>query len=193
MLHVPYKALIFDFYGVICSEIGSPWYKRPASEEYAAELKEKYDKPWNLDLISDDDFFSGIGQAVGLPREQARKEWTDAIVINKPLLAFIRSLKGTYKIAICSNTPRKLFRQILAENDLTSLFDVIVASSEIGKIKPDPEIFRYTLSELDVLPQEAVFIDDREENVKAARTLGITGLVYTDFETLQTALRAALK
>lgn len=177
-----YKAIIFDFYGVICSEIGSPWYKKRFTKEKADELKEKFDKPSNLGLISDEKFFSQIGAAAGLSGAEARKEWVDAIVINEPLVSFIRELKEKYKIAVCSNTQRELFRRILAENNLESLFDVIISSAEIGKLKPDPAIFEHTLNELGITPQEAIFVDDREENVSAAHHIGITGLTYTDLE-----------
>ena len=182
------KAIIFDFYGVICSEIGSPWYQQRVSAPVRAELKEHYDRPSNLGDISEDNFFDGIGKAVNLSRDVVRKEWTDAVVINQELVLLIRDLKKTYKTGLCSNTQPKLFRQILKENDLEGLFDAIISSSEIGMVKPHPEIFKYTLEQLHVLASEAVFVDDRTENVQAAASLGIRSLLYRDVATLRKTL-----
>jgi len=180
-----YKAIIFDFYGVTCSEIGGPWYKKHSTENRGRELKDQYDKPSNLGVMSESEFFSNLGQQSWTTAEQVRKEWTDAVVINMPLVSLIRKLRPAYKIALCSNTQPQLFRQILGENNLEELFDVIVSSSEVHLAKPNPEIFKITLSKLNVSPSEAIFIDDKPENVEAATAIGIRSLLYTDFETLQ--------
>lgn len=188
-----FKGIIFDFYGVICSEIGSPWYKNHFSTGVGLELKTRYDRPSNLGDISEKEFFERIGEAANLSGETVRKEWTDTVVINDELVSFIKKLKETYKTAICSNTQPKLFRQILDENSLAELFDVIVSSSEVRLIKPDPEIFEYTLSQLEIPPQQAIYTDDREDNIEAARNMGITSLLYVDVATLKRELGELLK
>ena len=48
--------------------------------------------------------------------------------------------------------------------------------------KPDPEIYKYTLEKLDILPEESVFIDDLEENIKGAEAVGIRGIIFKNFE-----------
>lgn len=54
------------------------------------------------------------------------------------------------------------------------LFDVVVDSSEEGVRKPDPRIFERALDRLGgVAPDRAVFLDDYEGNVNAARALGL--------------------
>ncbi|XP_064619377.1 acyl-CoA dehydrogenase family member 10-like isoform X2 [Lineus longissimus] len=63
-----------------------------------------------------------------------------------------------------------------------SLFDVITESSLVGSRKPETKIYETCLSELDVAPQDAVFLDDIGRNLKAAAALGIrTILVESDF------------
>ena len=46
-------------------------------------------------------------------------------------------------------------------------------SWQVGKRKPEEEVFRYTLEKLGVSAEEAVFVDDKEENIAAARRLGL--------------------
>jgi epoxide hydrolase-like predicted phosphatase len=61
---------------------------------------------------------------------------------------------------------------------LEDLFDLVVDSSEVGMRKPDPRIYQLVLEQLGgVPPDRAVFLDDFEGNVVAARRLGMTGIV----------------
>uniref|UniRef100_A0A2C9JVY2 Acyl-CoA dehydrogenase family member 11 n=1 Tax=Biomphalaria glabrata TaxID=6526 RepID=A0A2C9JVY2_BIOGL len=61
----------------------------------------------------------------------------------------------------------------------TNLFDVIVESCIVGNHKPDPKIFQTCLQELQVQPEEAVFLDDLGQNLKAAQLLGIQTIKVT--------------
>jgi putative hydrolase of the HAD superfamily len=45
--------------------------------------------------------------------------------------------------------------------------------------KPEPEIYRVTLSRLGVPASEALFVDDRIENIETARELGLRTLHFT--------------
>ena len=58
------------------------------------------------------------------------------------------------------------------------LFDVVVDSCEVGMRKPDPRIFHKALELLGGIPAaHALFLDDHEGNVTAARGLGIRGIL----------------
>lgn len=101
------------------------------------------------------------------------------------LIRYIAALKKTHKTALLNNTQKEFFRNIVREYDLERLFDVVVSSSEVGMIKPHSEIYRRTLQKLNVRPEEMMFIDDREENVRGAEAVGIHSIRYTDFPTLR--------
>lgn len=57
---------------------------------------------------------------------------------------------------------------------LRDLFDVFVESSKLGLRKPDPRIYEHVCNALEILPAEAVFLDDIGRNLKTARELGMT-------------------
>jgi FMN phosphatase YigB (HAD superfamily) len=59
--------------------------------------------------------------------------------------------------------------------------------------KPDPAVFKSTLKRLETLPQEAIFIDDTIGHVKAARSLGIHGILYSQSERLRLELNRLLR
>ena len=54
-------------------------------------------------------------------------------------------------------------------------FDGIVVSGYEGVIKPEPEIYKCLLERYGLVPEESLFIDDSENNIAAAKALGIHG------------------
>jgi putative hydrolase of the HAD superfamily len=46
-------------------------------------------------------------------------------------------------------------------------------SDELGLVKPDREVFKHVVRDLDVPPERIAFFDDTPINVKAAREVGI--------------------
>jgi 2-haloacid dehalogenase len=69
-------------------------------------------------------------------------------------------------------------------------FDGYVVSGELGIKKPDPAIYLHMLSKFKLKPEEAFFIDDRLENVQAARALGIRSHHFENAHALRLELRA---
>lgn len=57
-------------------------------------------------------------------------------------------------------------------------FRGVVVSGHEKVIKPDPEIYRRLVARYGVDPARTVFIDDRLDNIEAARALGFTGIVF---------------
>ncbi len=65
--------------------------------------------------------------------------------------------------------------------------DIVVSGTE-QLAKPDPRIFRLALDRFALAPHAALFIDDNEDNVAAARAMGITSHHFTDAASLETDL-----
>ncbi len=101
----------------------------------------------------------------------------------REMIARARALRGAgLRTAIVTNNAlelREAWRPLLP---LDELFDAVVDSCEVGFRKPDPRIFQHALAVLgDIAPQRALFLDDYEGNLRAARALGIaTVLVEAD-------------
>lgn len=60
------------------------------------------------------------------------------------------------------------------------LFDVVVESTKVGSRKPERRIYEICLQQLDVKPEESVFLDDLGVNLKAAKQLGIRTIKVSD-------------
>jgi 2-haloacid dehalogenase len=67
-------------------------------------------------------------------------------------------------------------------------FDGIVVSGIEGLVKPDPAIFRLLMQRHAITPSRAIFIDDRLENVEAARDLGLHGIQFVEPVAMRLAL-----
>jgi putative hydrolase of the HAD superfamily len=60
---------------------------------------------------------------------------------------------------------------------LRDFFDAFVISSKLGCLKPDPRIYRAAVEQIGVEPKSILFVDDDEEYVRAAESLGMLGVV----------------
>ena len=64
-------------------------------------------------------------------------------------------------------------------------FQGVVVSGDEKLVKPDAAIYRLALDRFGLKPDEAVFVDDREDNIAGAEAVGIPGLLFTDAATLR--------
>ena len=103
--------------------------------------------------------------------------WTDYRDEMWTLAATFRGNGG--KLGMLSNGVPEIVARIRADHDLSSLFDAVVISYEVQLAKPEPEIYRIALDRLGVPAFDALFVDDRAENVDAARELGLQTLLFT--------------
>jgi HAD superfamily hydrolase (TIGR01509 family) len=67
--------------------------------------------------------------------------------------------------------------------------DVIVSGDE-GVVKPDPAIYAITRARIGLDPAEVIFLDDRPDNVSAARAAGFQAELFTGEPAARAALRA---
>jgi putative hydrolase of the HAD superfamily len=95
------------------------------------------------------------------------------------------------RTAILSNMGDTVLASIQREFDWLPRFDVLIWSFEHKMAKPDPAIYRLTLDKLGTLPGEALFIDDKQANIDAARDLGLLAIQFSTIEKLREDLIAA--
>jgi HAD superfamily hydrolase (TIGR01509 family) len=81
---------------------------------------------------------------------------------------------------LLSNTNETHWRFLKAQLPLVQRFHHLVLSYELRLAKPDPEIFREALRWAGADPAAAVFFDDLQRFVDAARAVGMQARVFTD-------------
>jgi putative hydrolase of the HAD superfamily len=99
--------------------------------------------------------------------------------IDEELAACARRLRAERGVCVAALTNNWSFLPRLMERrGAADLFDRVVSSAIVGVTKPDPRLFRIALECIGVEPAQAVFVDDSEENVRAARALGIPAVPF---------------
>ncbi len=114
--------------------------------------------------------------------------------IREDVCAWISELQAAgYKIGILSNMPYEFLD--LYENEIPPFVqaDFACYSCRIKLIKPEKEIYEYTLNGLGVEAGEAVFFDDVQENVDGALNVGINAFLWTGLEKGKMDLEQHLK
>lgn len=89
-----------------------------------------------------------------------------------------------YGIYILSNYSEELFSKHTDDAPFTRLADGIVVSYQIHITKPDEKIYKYLLDKYNLIAEECIFFDDREENTEGAKRLGINAVTVTSREFL---------
>ena len=83
------------------------------------------------------------------------------------------------KVGLISNGYEEEINLILEKADLEkTTFDIIVGVDTIRQTKPNPDIFKYAISKLNVKPEEAMFVGDSvEADYEGAENAGIQALL----------------
>jgi putative hydrolase of the HAD superfamily len=190
-----YKAVIFDWGGVMAAEGHGGWVVQFAEllglpvQEAEPIWNECY-TGFNTGEISEDTFWSRVEKQVGykLP-DSKRGIWEKGVVMDPwpEMIAFADELRAEgIKTAVLSNIIPNMVELTKREHTYIG-FSPVILSAEVGLAKPNIKIYELMLEELKLLAKNCVFIDDREENVSSAQALGIKGIVAapTPRETIQ--------
>ena len=65
-------------------------------------------------------------------------------------------------------------------DELIESFDHLYFSNEIGMRKPEPRVFEHVLSSHDAGASQAIYFDDKQENIRIAERLGIESVLFDD-------------
>jgi putative hydrolase of the HAD superfamily len=93
------------------------------------------------------------------------------------------------KIAILSNMGEDLLAYMRENFGWLDRFHHLTWSCELNLIKPMAAIYEHTLEKLNVRAAEALFLDDRLENVEGARAVGMRSLLFRGVRNLQEDLQ----
>lgn len=107
-------------------------------------------------------------------------------------VALLKSLKasGNYKIYALTNWSAEKWDKALELFPFFNDFEGVVVSGQEKMRKPSPEIYELILNRFQISPEKAVFIDDNEENVIAAKALKIHGIHYKSPQQLKKELQS---
>lgn len=178
------KAIIFDFFDVIRTDAYKAWLETNKIPHEGPYFDASHQQ--DIGLITSEQFLERLSELTG--RTVTFQEVDGAAVVDMEVVDVVAKLSKKYKLALISNAPSKLIRGILADNDLEKYFDTIIVSSEVGMIKPSPDIFSLALQQLGVDASESIFIDDNIRHIEGATKLGISSIEFKSAEQLKIEL-----
>ncbi|MFC1923045.1 HAD family hydrolase [Chloroflexota bacterium] len=133
--------------------------------------------------ITAPEHWEAIQEALGIAQDEivkVKQGFWGGDRLDENLVNYLRDLRPQYKIALLSNAWDDLRQMLEGEWKIDDAFDEIIISAEIGLVKPDPRIYQRVIADLDVVPAEAVFVDDFPENVAGASLQGLHAIHFND-------------
>lgn len=183
-----YDTIIFDFFGVISSEVSPFWLAQKIKNKNITEIKNKYVTPADKGDITESELLNNLSSISSEKPEDIKNDWMNLVVIDQEIISLIKELRSEYKIGLCTNASSEFIRRILKIYDIENIFNSIVVSSEVHLIKPEPEIYTLALKNLNSIPEKTIFIDDNPINIKGAEDIGIKGILFKNIDELRIEL-----
>jgi len=196
------KAVYFDLGGVLVrTEFQAP--REHLAERVGLSYEElvrvvfdsRSAREASLGKISEADHWKAVLRALHLPlkeREAVQGEFFGGDVIDRELIAFIRSLRPRCKTGLISNAWDGL-RLTMEREKFADAFDTLIISAEVGAMKPEARIFEIALEKLKAKPKEAVFVDDFAENIAGCEAAGLHGIHFRSTRQVRQDLKKLLK
>ncbi|MDR2903477.1 MAG: HAD family phosphatase [Clostridiales bacterium] len=115
------------------------------------------------------------------------------LTVREDSSSFLKQLKEEgFRIYVLSNFSADGYDYILPRFDYLNYVDEKIISAHIHMIKPEKEIYEYTVEKLGIVPEESIFIDDVPENLLPAEALGIHTVLFTTLPEVVDKVRAII-
>ena len=181
------KNIVFDFGNVLISFRPSEYFDK---KKYPENIKAKIlsdifgSKEWHMldnGMINTSQAINSIAATSSLNKEEIAHIFNLRSELLFPLDQNVRLLpelkKQGFRLFFLSNFPLDLFEEVKTGYYFFKYFDGGIISSEVKVSKPDSRIFELLLNKYSLIPEECLYIDDIEINVKAGEAVGMKGLV----------------
>ena len=166
-----YQELLRDFGIPFTEETYSREYSGHREEENVQRFLDTYDLPWNFDQTLEKVYeLEAQILAKGVNLKKGAKN----------LLAFLQ--REGIPIALATSSVESRARMILDSNGILSLFDHLVFAKDVKRSKPYPDIFLKACSDLNVLPESCLVLEDSEAGIEAASRAGISVICIPDLK-----------
>lgn len=109
-------------------------------------------------------------------------------------IPWIKELKQRgYQVLVLSNFSSKALEDCKEAMDFLEEVDGGILSFREHVVKPMPQIYELLISRYHLNPQECVFLDDLERNLKGARAFGINTILFEDYQSAKQKLEEILE
>ncbi len=143
-----------------------------SSEQFLKKLKNKFKSDLGVDELA----------------EKWKNLYIENAEIDQDMLKFIAELKEKYRVYLLTDTI-DIHDDYNKHRNIYIKFTKVFASHKEKLAKADgQEFFSHVLRKIDAKAEECIFVDDLEENIKTAESLGIKGILFKNLAQLKTDL-----
>ncbi len=121
---------------------------------------------------------------IGVSEEEFKWVYQQTIFLMPGMDELVKRLKQKTKLAVLTNEGNEWAKWKMEATGLEDLFEAVIVSAEIGKAKPNKDFFEESMKILKTDPGKCIFVDDAEENIKAAEKMGMKGFLFKNTEKL---------
>jgi len=171
------KLIIFDLDGVLVEAKNIHFEAlNKALAQYAITWEEHLS---TYDGLKTNQKLEMLHERKGLPKEYFKRIWDDKQMYTLQALRNLRCnpdlvttmtmlVNDGYKLAVCSNSIRKTVLTVLSKLGIIEYFDLIISNEDVKNSKPHPEMYWKAISEIGVLPEETLIVEDSPYGLLAA-------------------------
>lgn len=193
------KAIIFDYTGVFTEESSLLDFCDFYSEKNnldTDQMKELTISLWleaRVSNIESNEFWQQLASYSNKEISKFRNDFINFFGFRNELYNFVvQNLKDNYKLGLLSNQIESWFEPVIKAKKFNAIFDVIVTSYGSKLAKPDKRIFEKIINELKLEPNECIYIDDFTKNILPAKEIGMSTILFKDFEQFKQELNSIL-
>lgn len=182
------RAVFFDFDGVLTTDkTGSLTTLRYLSAHTGIDSERlriafrRFNTDLNLGRATYDEVWPALCEAIGSPLDRSLLAHAfESTPLNVGMMELALRLKEAYSVGMITDNKKERIDHLKRNFGLADLFDPIVVSAEVGSSKNDVAIFLKALSYQSLKPNECVFIDNSESNLRVADSLGFKTVYFDD-------------
>ena len=181
------KAVIFDLNGVF---IVSPKLSQRFQADYSISqetflpaLSEIMDKVRRPDALPAFSYWRPYLEAWGidLDEQQFWDYWFGAEKESPEMIGLASELRRQgITVIVLSNNFKERSEYYAHYPALQTAVDHIYYSWQTGFVKPDPQAWQYVIEHNNLKPDECIYFDDQDKNIRSAESLGIRSHMFVD-------------
>ena len=131
--------------------------------------------------LSMSDFNAKLAERLGIDSVDWLQYYLDTVEPITEMQDLMKWASERYKVGLLTNIMPGQLTAMRGAGALPSLpYDAVIDSSEVGAIKPEPDIYKIAQERAGVPPEQILLIDDSRVNVMSAEKLGWHVLWFDD-------------
>lgn len=148
---------------------------------------------FRIGKLSSEEFWKIVSEKLSIPSgkvSKIREIWHSSYQSNKRMKELVQNLRKKYKVVAFSNTMKERVDYLDKKYDVLKDFDAFVFSYEHGMTKRNPDFFKKMLEIIGANVEDCLFIDDKEEYLNAAKSLGMKTIMFKGVESFSKELKS---